>query len=620
MCGICGITGITGKITERELAAMRAMRDGLYRRGPDEEGEHAGEHVCFGFRRLSIVDLAHGQQPMLSEDGRFALVFNGEIYNHPALKTELEAQGIKYKTRADTETVLRLYMRAGESVVDKLSGMFAFAIFDKAEKTVFIARDHFGMKPLYYCLHKGMLYFSSELRTLVQSGVPAELDPQSVKDYLEYGFSHAPYTVFKNIYKLPAGCCLKASVDGDFNPLSFRRYYSLPAGDNGITDENEALERLDELLNASVKGHLLSDVPVGSFLSGGVDSSIVTAIMARHYPSKVKTFSIGFTGSAGKLDESEYAKEVAAHIGTEHTPIMLPAEVLGDTKTLMEALDEPIGDSAILPTKLLSAMAKQEVKVVLTGEGADELFAGYNRYKAAYLSRRISAMPDWARGMAKAFFSRNGKDNFHRAIPSLSGREWIECGKQSPFPAIARLFTPGAKTGLADSVDGWFSTMEHMQGFNGILGTDLRTVLADCLLMKVDKASMSASLEARVPFLDRNLVEFALGLSPELKIRRFKSKVLLRRLARKYIPGGIASRRKHGFCVPWEEWVRQYPADVRDALHDEALTEQNVLDSAAIDASMRNMRDGGREDSGLMFRLAVFVLWHRTLREKKAIS
>lgn len=621
MCGICG--AFNQDLKPADSRPVEAMSSALIHRGPDDAGLHVDGPAALGFRRLSILDLEGGHQPMLSEDAQVAVVFNGEIYNHPQLKAELESQGVRYKTHSDTETILQLYLREGKSAVCRLEGMFAFAVWDRRKKTMILARDRLGIKPLYYSLERGRLAFASELRALLRSGISKEFDPLALWDYLNYGYVHSPRTIFRSALRLPPGHMLVAGTSG----AGLQKYWSLrgesppeaefaksaAAYDSEGRGGGAVLEELEKRLSDAVRSHLLSDVPVGAFLSGGLDSSLVAALMTRALP-RVSTFTIGFEGAKRGLDESKWARRVAQHLGTDHHEERLPADVLNRIEDFADCLDEPIADSAILPTYFLSRFARKNVKVVLTGEGADELFAGYDRYKAAYISEKIFGLPrsfqPFAAGLARIL---NRSRPFAR-LPIQGPSDWaLACrnGKEEDIP-------PYLSRDVLDCVspawEDWVKDLSGLSGLNGALTCDLRTVLSECLLMKVDKTGMKASLEARVPFLDRALVEFALSIPSREKIRYFKGKFILRKLALKYLPSDICFRRKHGFWVPWEEWVRSPKSVVEEALHSSSLKRSGLFDQGILLKNLSELREGSStHDAGLFFRITVFALWLASL-------
>lgn len=619
MCGIVGQVRLDG--LPADAAAVERARERLAHRGPDDAGAWGDGAVAFGFRRLSILDLEHGHQPMHSADGRFTIVFNGEIYNHPALKEELDAAGTRARTRADTETILRLFAQDGADALTRLEGMFGLAVWDAKKRELTLARDAMGIKPLYYHFDGTRLSFASELRALTALLPRLELDPAGVMDYLSYGFVHAPRTALAAALKLPPGHRLVLNAHG----LRVEPFWEIPrrpvweahgrhAEGRGPTLP-EAEAEVETRLIAAVRGQLLSDVPVGAFLSGGLDSSLITALMVRA-SGRVKTFSIGFSGARAGLDESVHARTAARYLGTDHHELILPADVLSRLEDLSEALDEPIADSAILPTLLLSRFARREVKVVLTGEGADELFAGYGRYKAAYLSEVVGRLPEWGRGLAAALARRLGKGPLFRQLPHAGLADWARANAHTTLEQVAPLLTNDflRRSEHGDAFE-WLKDWEGPHSLNGAQAFDLRTVLGDCLLMKADKATMSAGLEARVPFLDRRLVEYSLHLPASAKIRRLKGKFILRRIAAKYLPRPLVWRRKHGFIVPWEEWVRAPKNPELDALlTDEALKPWGVFDPARLRA-LRSALQAGTPgaDPGIMFRAAILSLWCRSL-------
>ena len=602
MCGLCGFFSVSGAPADR--SAVERMTAALVHRGPDDEGFHFDGPAGLGFRRLSILDLERGHQPMLSDDGRLAVVFNGEVYNHLELRRLLP--GAAFKTHSDTETILRLYEKEGPDAFKRLVGMFAVAVWDSRKNELTLARDPLGIKPLYYSFDGKRLLFASELRALIAGGVSRALYHAAVIDYLSYGKVHAPRTILRDALKLPPGSLLRLSPSG----LKVERYWKLPRRAPLKIGLREAEDVLDRVLSEAVKGAMLSDVPVGAFLSGGVDSSLIAAYMVRHAgKERVQTFSVGFSGADSGVDESAWAKKVAAHLGTEHHALTLPATVLEKLEDSIGLLDEPIADSAILPTYLLAKHARERVKVVLTGEGADELFAGYNRYKAAWVNENLKRLPSPLRGLAAPLARRLGKGQVFDSLPMAGARDWAEAtasARPDDLRAILRPEFWEAASAL-DPLE-WLKDLEPpMERLNDALAFDLQTVLCDSLLMKADKSTMRASLEARVPFLNAPVVEHSAELPASLKIRYFKGKYLLRKVAARYLPSDVVWRKKHGFIVPWEAWVR----DPKNAAAERLLSARSeIFDQSRLRLFRDQLARGSRDvEAGLFFRALVLGLW-----------
>jgi asparagine synthase (glutamine-hydrolysing) len=617
MCGICGIVDFGGAPVSRE--AVAAMTEALIHRGPDDEGMYfsddsapgaSGPRAGFGFRRLSIIDVAGGHQPMRL--GKKVMVFNGEIYNFQELRRECEAAGHRFQTHSDTEVLLCLYDRFGPVCLEKLNGMFAFAVWNEDTRELFLGRDRLGIKPLYYSFDRGRLVFSSEMKSLLRSGDRAlDFDSASLRDFFAYRFVPAPHTVLKGVRKLRPGHFIRVAS----GTLTETPYWSLAsAAADPLTDLLEAEESLFQLLDDSVRLQMVSDVPLGAFLSGGVDSSLITALMARASSSRIKTFSIGFCPGTG-VDESGFARQVADHLGTEHHAFVLTEKDLEPAGRVFSAMNEPVADPTILPTALLSAFARREVKVVLTGEGGDELFAGYNRYKAVLFSEWVRGLPGLARPAAAACLRRSGKGPAFQAIPQVDARNWFFLNRDFD-PKLFEVFFTGrnGKDSYVASPETTEPSLAFGDPLNAVLDLERRTSLADRLLMKVDMASMSQSLEARPPYLDHRVVELAFRIPARFKIRFFKGKYLLRRAARRVLPKNICWRKKHGFIVPLAQWMTAASRQTLDALLDEAwLRSLGIFDVAAVMAARREM-DRNPDAVAPLWPVVVLAGWARGLK------
>ncbi|HEV2476012.1 MAG TPA: asparagine synthase (glutamine-hydrolyzing), partial [Candidatus Dormibacteraeota bacterium] len=546
MCGICGVAG-GHPARGREL--VQAMCAAMEHRGPDDEGFGTNDQVVLGMRRLSIIDVGGGHQPMANEDSTVWVVQNGEIYNHLELRGQLIAHGHVFRTQSDTEVLVHGYEQWGQAMVERLNGMFAFAVHDLRAGTVLLARDRMGIKPLHYAIDGDRLVFASELKALLRDpALRRGVDPAALDDYLTYEFVPSPRTIVRGISKLRPGHTLTWSIRE--RSARVERYWApqLNAGD-GRHDLDHESSRLLECLRESVRKELNSDVPLGVFLSGGIDSSAVAAMMTQ-LGVEVKTFSVGFAERS--FDESGYAREVARHLGTDHHEVTLePAAMLELIPKLPQLLDEPLGDASIIPTYLLSEFTRRHVKVALGGDGGDELFAGYPTLQAHRLAGYYTRLPRLLRGglvepvVRRLPVSRDNLSFDFRAKRFIAGAE---------LPVAERHLTwmgsfPPRGVSLEDE-------QASLDPLNQVLMRDMRYYLEGDILVKLDRASMMASLEARVPLLNNDFVGYATSLPLNMKLRGMRSKFLLKRALRGVLPDRILNRPKKGFGIPVADWFR----------------------------------------------------------------
>ncbi|MGE0480685.1 MAG: asparagine synthase (glutamine-hydrolyzing) [Phycisphaerae bacterium] len=581
MCGIAGILSLApGAVADP--AELRAMTATLAHRGPDEAAEYFDpQHRCaLGFRRLSIIDLATGRQPISNEDGRVWLVFNGEIYNFPALRRELEPLGHAFQTRSDAETIVHAYEQWGDECVQRLAGMFAFAIWDELRGRLLLARDRFGKKPLVYAVHRERLYFASELKALLAvPGLPREITPQALHEYLLLQYVPAPGSIYRGVSKLPPASVLAFSAHASTTPTP-HRYWSLPPGARFSGSYEDGRERVGELLTHAVEKRLVSDVPLGAFLSGGVDSSIVVALMRRLGVSPLRTFSIGFPDP--RYDETRYARLVAQRFDTEHHEHIVTPRAAEILDALAYHYDEPFGDSSAIPTYYVSRYTRQSVTVALTGDGGDELFLGYDRYRAAAWAARLEFIPRPARGalatLADLLPTHRAKSRTRRAARFLAA---LDAPASRRYLSWVNAFTPaqlaaGYTPDFARRIQFDAPLQDFDRRYELTSGApaeranrvDLETYLPFDLLTKVDTASMACSLECRSPFLDHQLAEFALTLPPEWRMTRAGGKRILKDWAAQLLPPELLHRPKMGFGIPVGEWFR---GELREALETTLL-------------------------------------------------
>ena len=617
MCGICGTFDFE-HARPPDPAVLERMNESLLHRGPDGGGVHIDGPAGLAARRLAIIDLKHGQQPMVAAGGDVAVVQNGEILNHLELRAELEGRGARFRTHCDTEVLLHLYLREGPGFVARLRGMFAIALWDRRRQRLLLARDRYGIKPLYYQLQDGRLSFASELKALLrQPGFPRHVDPEALHAFLAFNSIPAPLTIFRSARKLPPGHLLTCSPEGT---RIHRFARPEPAPEAGLRREGvgELTAELRDRLESSVRAHMLADVPVGVLLSGGVDSSVLTALAARVSPYRVSTFSIGFRERS--FNELDLARLVAERYGTEHHELVVAPHVAELLPKLAASFDEPFADSSSIPTYLVSQLASEHVKVVLSGEGGDELFGGYETYAADQLALRVGGaaaqlaplverLPSSSRRVSLEYRAKR----FVRAaaLPPLERHHgWKEIF--SPQQR-SHVLAPEWREAPGDPLDGWRARFVETDGaplLARLQDVDLGIYLADDLLVKTDRMSMAHSLEARVPYLDPVVSDLALALPTKLKVRGMSKKRLLRRAAADLIPRSIVHARKRGFSIPAAAWLRgELEPLARELLSPERTKSQGFFEpefvTRLLDEHVERRQDHSRQLWGLMS----FTLW-----------
>jgi len=590
------------------------MCETIRHRGPDDEGYFEHEAVHLGHRRLSVIDPAGSAQPMFSSDRNIVIVFNGEIYNFPALRRELTTLGHSFQTRGDTETLICAYAQYGVDMLQRIDGMFAFAIWDEKNQSLLLARDHLGVKPLYYYWDGKTLVFGSELKALLQHpAVPHEIDLEGIALYLECQYIPAPRSIYRHVRKLLPGHFLVLQQSN----LHESAYWRLDYSDKLNIDENQAREQVERELRRSVESMLVADVPLGTFLSGGIDSSLVAALMTDILGKPIDTFSLGF--SHGLQSEHAEAARVAQHIGSRHHPLMLdPRACLETLDQWTDVFDEPFGDPAALPTYLLAKMTRQHVTVVLTGEGADELFAGYGNYAkrarqeryTRWLGASYSPLPALVRHLP----ARLRKNRLPKAIIMPQAERYATI--PSVFDAMLRpgLFTPSLLSHAHETISQYaalfFTECNSSEYMDKIMYVDTRLWLPDDLLVKVDRATMANSLEARVPYLDHHFVNLSARLQPDLKQRGSTTKFILKKIAERYLPEDIVHRRKQTFVMPLSEWLRdELQADVRSAVSPQRLGRRNLLAPEALQKLLDQHYRGQRNHAGRLWALLILERW-----------
>jgi asparagine synthase (glutamine-hydrolysing) len=633
---MCGITGAVWTDPRLAIApdVLAGMTGALAHRGPDSEGFFTSDlrlagpvgdlpGVALGHRRLAIIDLAASHQPMANEDGSIQLVFNGEIYNYQELRRRLEANGHRFRSRGDTEVLVHLYEDEGVDFVRHLIGMFAIGIWDARQRRVVLARDRLGQKPLVYRYESGRLMFASELKSLlVAPNVPRELDPAALDEYLMYQYVPAPRTIFRGIFKLPPGHIAVFENDS----LQVKPYWQPDCSGEEFLDQTEYVDRVRATLGEAVRSQLVSDVPLGVFLSGGVDSSIIAALMRDHVVSPIQTFTVGFSDPS--YDETEFARLVATHLGAEHHEFRVDPQHVELISQLVKTFDEPFGDSSALPTYCLARETRRQVAVALSGDGGDELFAGYDRYRAMQLAARIDRIPPvrallgsraWQRlpsgGRQKGFVERAKRLSKLLSVPP--GRRYVEL--MSIFDETSRvaLYSDDFLKELPnDDPAAYLDAALARSGNRDVLSAmslaDLVTYLPSDLCHKTDMATMTCGLECRQPMLDHRLVELAAAMPADLKFRRGCGKWILERAFGSLLPRAVFRRKKMGFGVPLDRWFR---GELKELLHEtlpaRRAASRDYFDMSAIQQILAEHDSCRHDHSHRLWLLLVFELWHR---------
>jgi asparagine synthase (glutamine-hydrolysing) len=622
---VCGITGIVGGTDEQVSSAeVHRMCQTIVHRGPDDEGIYAQNAVGLGMRRLSIIDLDGGRQPIHNEDRSVWVVFNGEIYNFPELRRDLKQRGHRFYTHSDTEVIVHLYEELGAECVKKLRGMFALALYDERRRSLLLARDRLGKKPLHYSLHHGRLYFGSEIKTILAVAPQlADVNHEALVQYFQFGYIADPLTAFRNIAKLPPGHILEFAG----GELKISKYWDLPAyGTHDPADEEEVLAELEGRLAEAVRMRLISDVPLGALLSGGVDSSLMVALMARASNRPVKTFSIGF--SKQDFNEAEHARAVAARFGTEHQEFNVDPCIEEVLLKLTAMMEEPCGDSSMIPTYHVCRIARQHVTVALSGDGGDELFAGYDRYLVHLNRQKYQRIPAW---LGTAF-----RQHVYPRLPSGSvGRRFafnVSLPERERYldslaylPALGRERQLFSEDFLAQANNGkdplwvfrnYFDKAAAPDQLGRLLYLDTKTYLTADVLAKVDRMSMANSLEVRCPLLDHVFVEWVAGLSSRWKLRMGTRKYALRKLAvRLGVPG--IDRPKQGFAMPLKHWWRGELNPMLEILLEPRTLARGYFNPKAVRGLVREHLSGRRDRPTDLWLLLIFELWHRNFLQAR---
>lgn len=641
---MCGIAGVINYYEKRNVSKrlLQNMVSTLEHRGPDDAGYYLKGPAGLGMRRLSVIDVEHGSQPISNENNTVWVVFNGEIYNYKELRHDLEQRKHTFKTQADTEVLVHLYEEMGREMVTKLNGMFAFALWDTQNRTLLLARDRVGIKPLYYYIGRDQLIFGSELKALLKDrNVPRDLNMQAVHSYLSLLYVPSPMTIFEGVKKLPPAHVLQY-IDGE---VALYRYWSPPYQPQDAEETDLHPRHVDahtikyyagevrERLKESVRKRLISDVPLGAFLSGGIDSSAIVALMTETANTQVKTFSIGF-GGGDYYDEREYARKIVNQFNTRHHEDEVTPDALEMLPLLVKHFDEPFADSSAIPTYLVSRLARQHVTVCLSGTGGDELFAGYRRYLLEDLLTRYHKSPrlfKWfatrVAGLLPVSRKSAMKEYFlllkrflarEEPTPLLRYIAMMTCFSEDAKDQLYSQTMPAGLMPAHEKISRHYNIAGNFDGLTRTLLADFHTYLPDDLLVKEDRMTMAASLEGRVPFLDHEFIEFVAAMPSTFKTHKLTTKYILKEAMRGLLPNGIIDRRKHGFGVPIAEWfkhdIKPYAEEV---FRDSRTQQRGLFETDAMLSLLKEHQKGLHDYSGQLWALLMFELWCREYLDRK---
>ena len=630
MCGIFGLVQLDG--APADAGVVSAMSRIMTHRGPDDHGYHADGSALIGMNRLSIIDLAGGHQPLASEDGTLWLVCNGEIYNYRELRHDLRQRGRRFLTDSDSEVILQAYAEYGDDCVTRLNGMFAFALWDAPRRRMLIGRDRLGVKPLYIARDARRIAFASEAKALLTlPGIGVAVDPHALDSYLQLGYVPAPQSMFAGIAKLPPATLL-AIEDGK---VTERRYWQLPHAIDRKPTEAQWIEAVRARLKTSTRMQMVSDVPIGAFLSGGIDSSAVVAFMSRHSSQPVKTYSIGFEG--GRADafynELPYARQVATQFGSDHHEIVVRPDVVSLLPRLLWHMDEPIADTAFVTTYLVSEFARRDVTVILSGVGGDELFGGYRRYLGDHYARRYRRFPAWARRLAASAARRLPSDRhsgwLNRFRYAKRFLETAELPFEERYLAYVEVCNAGARDMLRGGNGGGraapraigdaFARSAGEDGMNRMFAVDAETQLPDDLLMLTDKMSMAVSLECRVPLLDHELVELAAAMPEGIKMRGGTLKYAMKKALSGILPDEILHRPKRGFGTPMGAWLKDDLAPtLRDLLSAENVRKRGWFQHHAVERLIAEHASNREDRTDQLLSLMNMEVWSRVFLDRRS--